>query len=188
MAIDYYSKYLKYKAKYLELKKQLGGDDDEPVNEPANESTTQEKKPEKQIRLCHKLSRDKCNFESGCVNKYGKKGEYIGCKQKYCWNRSKDFCKNAGLQAKSGSLIGTSGCEYIEKDENGNEIGCRMKCEHIKDDGDCGNLNECHWEDNTCKPRPNPCKTKDQQICEQNEKDCKWQRGYGIAKSYCTNR
>jgi hypothetical protein len=174
MAIDYYSKYLKYKAKYLELKKQLGGNDDEPVNK--------EKKPEKQLILCHKLSRDDCTGTPGCVNKYGKKGEYMGCKQKYCWNRSKDFCKNAGLQAKSGSFFGTSGCEYDETQ------GCRMKCGHIENEGDCGNLNECRWDGSTCAARPNPCKVTDINKCKENDKDCKWQSGYGFAKSYCTNK
>ncbi len=132
MEINYYEKYLKYKTKYLELKAQLGG-------EP---------------RFCHELEKEECYDKLGCTNRYDKQGNWLGCKQKYCWGRSKSFCKNAGLQGKNGTIWGTSGCEYDKQQ------GCRMKCGHIEGEEDCNKLNECQWnnEENKCVPKENPCR------------------------------
>jgi hypothetical protein len=169
MEINYYEKYLKYKTKYLELKAQLGGDDD------------------KKLRLCHikddgtKRFPDSCDFESGCTNKYDKKGQYLGCKQKHCWGRDKKFCQNSSITTnKSKSFIGTTGCEF-DKD-----AGCRMKCDHADDEDKCKELNECQW-DGSCQPRENPCKTKDKEVCIADQ-ECKWQSGYGFSKGYCKNK
>jgi hypothetical protein len=56
MEVDYYQKYLKYKAKYLELKEQLG--DCNPPSPPANDYT------------CEETNRNKV---TGCCNKWTKK-------------------------------------------------------------------------------------------------------------------
>jgi hypothetical protein len=150
MEINYYEKYLKYKTKYLELKAQLGGNEYENLE---SGDRNEQQKPVKDLRLCHLLNEDKCIEKNGCARDLEKGTfRYLGCKQKHCWGRTKSFCENAGLQGKNGSIWGTSGCEYKDK-------GCRMKCDHIRDDQDCNKLNECQWENNSCVPKENPCRS-----------------------------
>jgi hypothetical protein len=156
MEVDYYQKYLKYKNKYLELKAQMGGEDKCNKIGRYTCALTKGCKYDKDIKKCRQIychERDilGCTLTSGCTNKYDKQGHHIGCKQKHCWGRKKDFCKNVGIQDKkhTNNLFGTTGCEYDDK------AGCRMKCEHIITQNHCGKLDECEW-NGSCKPKEKP--------------------------------
>ncbi len=73
--MDYYSKYLKYKSKYLELKKLIGGKDVECADvDPITD----------------------CNFKSGCAGIYAKSELIYDCKQKHCKKRNRIDCKITG--------------------------------------------------------------------------------------------
>jgi hypothetical protein len=88
MEVNYYSKYLKYKTKYLQLKAQLGGDDN--LKDIITDIT--EKK-------CNKKKEKDCKEETGCYyksdkcikntcdnNKIGSRRLYEdeSCNRKYC--------------------------------------------------------------------------------------------------------
>jgi hypothetical protein len=101
--MDYYQKYIKYKTKYLELKKLIGGD------------------PRKEVVNCNANDNNKkaCNKVAGCV--YKKDGI---CKQKHCLNRSTIGCRNiAGCQLglstiNNNDLICVTQCEKYTNPEN----------------------------------------------------------------------
>jgi hypothetical protein len=91
MEVDYYSKYLKYKNKYTELKKQLGGDaykcDTKKTADTCKDNCKWD--GEKcRIKKCHEFDKTNCNKDICETNK-----EKTTCEPKSCVNIKKEqFC------------------------------------------------------------------------------------------------
>ncbi len=109
--MDYYQKYLKYKTKYLELKKTIGGN------------------PDKECIDLHAVT--ECN-ESKCVRKKEHNTRYNDtCRQKHCIGRSYFGCHKGCTWDKAKSVCLPNCEKYNQQDFINKEYYCNAvkECE-----------------------------------------------------------
>jgi len=172
---DYYKKYLKYKLKYLELKKSYGGDGKKTKKISCASHTTQEeclknkkrlvKNPQEEVTRC-KFENGKCSANNLSIDKDKAINICKAANIQNCYNKETPFCSKPNRINSDGSRTCVlNDSKLREYNTSVLEAHPRETCKFNKTKDDClrkkadvidqygkvlENTTACNWNQNKC--------------------------------------